>query len=260
MSCPPSLDRDFGPRVDQCRRAFGFTQLFEECIFSIAPSVLLLLAATVRTFFLERARPRVTDTSVLVLKLVVMSCFCAVQATMLILRSLDSAGRTPTTIAAAGTAVIDAVAMACLSTREHSRSIRPSWVLEVYLFFTLLLDAARTRTAWIMGQDDIYPILITTGVAIKAAILLLELRGKAGLSREDANRSPEERSGFIEQSLLWWLVGLVRTGYRKILALSDLFPLTNEMRSEAIGAKFGQAWMRSKFHAFRPARLRECRG
>jgi ATP-binding cassette subfamily C (CFTR/MRP) protein 1 len=260
MSCLPSLDREFGPRVDQCRRAFDFTQLFEECIFSIAPSVLLLLAATVRTFFRERSRPRVTGTSVLVLKLVVLSCFCAVQSTILILRCLDSAGRTPTTIAAAVTAVTDAVAMACLSTREHSRSIRPLWVLEVYLFFTLILDGARTRTAWLMGQDDIYPILTTTGIAIKAAILLLELRGKAGLSLEDKNRSPEERSGVIEQSLLWWLVGLVRTGYRKILTLSDLFPLTDEMRSEVIGANFGQAWMRSKFHASRTALLRECRG
>jgi ATP-binding cassette subfamily C (CFTR/MRP) protein 1 len=260
MSCLPSLDRDFGPRVDQCRRAFDFTQLFEECIFSIAPSVLLLLAATVRTFFLNGSRPRVTETNVLVLKLVVISCFCAVQSTLLILRCLDSAGRTPTTIAAAAAAVADAVAMACLSTREHSLSIRPSWVLEVYLFFTIILDSARTRTAWIMGQDDIFPILITAGIALKATILLLELRGKAGLSSQDANRSPEERSGFIEQSLLWWLVGLVRSGYRKIFTVPDLFPLTDEMRSEAIGAKFGQAWMRSKFHTSRPALLPECRG
>jgi hypothetical protein len=88
----------------------------------------------------------------------------------------------------------------------------------------------------------------------------LELRGQAGLGLEDNNRSPEERSGVIEQSLLWWLVGLVRTGYRNILTFSDLFPLTYEMRSEVIGANFGQAWMRSKFHASRTALLRECRG
>lgn len=245
-SCPPSLDRAFGPRVDHCRRAFDFTQLFEECIFSIGPSVLLLLAATVRTAVLQRARRLVSDTSMRALKLVVISCFGAVQLTILLLRCLDGAGRTPTTIAAAATSVTDAVAMAILSTREHSRSIRPSWVLEVYLFFTLILDTARTRTAWLIGHDEIYPILTTTGIAIKLAILLLEVREKAGLSPEDVSRSPEERSGAIGQALLWWLVDLVRTGYRKILTLSDLYPLTNEMRSEAVGAKFERNWMQCK--------------
>jgi hypothetical protein len=65
---------------------------------------------------------------------------------MLGLRCLDSAARTPTTIAAVA-AVTNAVTMACLVTRKHSRLIRPSWVVELYLFFTLILDGARTRIA-----------------------------------------------------------------------------------------------------------------
>jgi ATP-binding cassette subfamily C (CFTR/MRP) protein 1 len=150
-SCSHSLDRTFGPRVDLCRRSFDFTQLFEECIFSIAPSALLLLAATARTVVLQRTQRRVSDTSMRALKLVVISCFGAVQLTILLLRCLDGNGRTPTTIAAAAMAVTDAVAMASLSICEHSRSIRPSSVLEIYLFFTLILDAARTRTAWLIG-------------------------------------------------------------------------------------------------------------
>ncbi|KAH8723179.1 P-loop containing nucleoside triphosphate hydrolase protein [Phaeosphaeriaceae sp. PMI808] len=241
-TCSPSLDRAFGPRVDHCRRSFDFTQLFEECFFIITPSVLLLIAATVRTALLQHVRRRLSDTSMRALKLIVISCFGSVQLTILLLRCLDSAGRIQTTIAAAAFPVIDAIAMAVLSTREHPRSIRPSYVLEVYLFFTLIFDAARARTAWLIGQDEIYSILTTTGAIVKFFILLLELRGKAGLSPEDANRSPEERSGAIGQTLLWWLVNLVRTGYSKILGLSDLYPLTNEMRSEAVGEKFARAW------------------
>lgn len=41
-------DNGFGPQVNHCRGGFDFTLLFEECFFSIVPSVLLLLALPIR--------------------------------------------------------------------------------------------------------------------------------------------------------------------------------------------------------------------
>lgn len=53
-TCPASLDNVFGPQVDTCRRAFDFTQVFEESFLSIIPSVFFLVAAAFRLFALHR--------------------------------------------------------------------------------------------------------------------------------------------------------------------------------------------------------------
>lgn len=54
--CPASFDDVFGPQVNTCRRAFDFTQLFEESFLSIIPSVLFILVATLRLLSLHHAR------------------------------------------------------------------------------------------------------------------------------------------------------------------------------------------------------------
>ena len=60
MDCPTSADDAFGPRVASCRREFDFTILFEDCVFSLAPSIIFLLLATFRlkVVILERQRVR----------------------------------------------------------------------------------------------------------------------------------------------------------------------------------------------------------
>lgn len=51
-------DDAFGPRVNHCRGGFDFTLFFEECFFSIVPSVLLLLALPIRYNQLRQSRLR----------------------------------------------------------------------------------------------------------------------------------------------------------------------------------------------------------
>lgn len=60
MSRSSCNDNDFGPAVhggDGCRDDFDFTLLFENTILSILPSLLALLFATGRLFFL-RSKPK----------------------------------------------------------------------------------------------------------------------------------------------------------------------------------------------------------
>ena len=47
-------DNDFGPVVHNCRNEFDFTLLFENTILSIIPSLLAVLFATGRVFYLRR--------------------------------------------------------------------------------------------------------------------------------------------------------------------------------------------------------------
>lgn len=65
-------DNLFGPRVlkNTCRSGFDFTLLFEELIFAIVPSALLLLAVPWRLFQLHNAKVKVIRTAFHIVKLV----------------------------------------------------------------------------------------------------------------------------------------------------------------------------------------------
>ena len=155
--------------------------------------------------------------------------------------------RTPTTIASAALSFIDALAIGVLSYQEHTNSVRPSALLEVYLFFTLLFDAVRTRTLWLITGDQI-AIIFTTSLALKLAILLLEARRKKSyLVSTEAQRGPEETCGAFGRVLFLWLISLINTGYRKILSLKDLYPLDEDLRSETVSARFEDAWFRCMY-------------
>ena len=54
--CPE--DDRFGPIVHDCRDNFDFTLLFEQAFFSIAPSSVFIVLATIRVAYLFR-RPRI---------------------------------------------------------------------------------------------------------------------------------------------------------------------------------------------------------
>lgn len=63
-------DETFGPGVEDCSRTFDFTLKFEDSILSIIPSILLILLAPVRLFFLKGRRRRVGGRAYQVSKLV----------------------------------------------------------------------------------------------------------------------------------------------------------------------------------------------
>jgi ATP-binding cassette, subfamily C (CFTR/MRP), member 1 len=63
LSCPFSLDNNFGPSVNSCRRAFDFTLLFEQSILSILPSSLFILLAVCQAIY-TRKNPKVVNGSV----------------------------------------------------------------------------------------------------------------------------------------------------------------------------------------------------
>lgn len=53
--CPE--DRSFGPTTSiQCRHGLDFTLLFEESFLTILPAALMIIASTIRVFFLRNKR------------------------------------------------------------------------------------------------------------------------------------------------------------------------------------------------------------
>lgn len=151
-----------------------------------------------------------------------------------------------------------ALLLAVLSYAEHTRSVRPSFILNSYLLCSLLFDAARVRTLWLRFADtfnEVIALVTTVAVGAKCLLVLLEAVEKRSiLKTEFAGYPPEATAGFYNRSLFWWLNPLFRVGYSNILSVRDLFVLDKELSSERLLALFEERW--SKGNPPAPFQLR----
>ena len=145
-------------------------------------------------------------------------------------------------LATAGLAFIDALGLCILSHTEHVRSIKPSALINVYLLFTSLFDIARARTLWLNGDNSIAAVFSST-LGVKLLVLITEAMEKRDilLSRYQ-HCPPEATSGIYSRSFFWWLNGLFRTGFRKLLSNEDLYPIDDSMASTVLRDHLQDVW------------------
>lgn len=140
--------------------------------------------------------------------------------------------------------LVCSLALGLLSHFEHSRSARPSLILNLYLFASLLLDIARARTQWLLVNNptDVAAIF-TVAVVVKFVVLILEATEKRRLLLETyRNFSHESTSGILSRSVFWWLNPLLIEGSGKILAPDDLFAIDEALDSTTIGEALVYTW------------------
>lgn len=249
VSCSPTADNAFGPVVRGCRGDFDFTLTFEQCFFAIAPSAAMLVLGGIRLYnlwFRRETHVYNTANALKWTKVAFLAIFAAFQLTLVIVWGIKSSLPARSYgIAAAALSFSASILMVQLSPLEHSRSLRPSNVLGVYLFFSLLFDAVILRTVWILPTFNAALRAINTAAfCIKGAILLLEAKSKRKhlIPTQDENRSPEETINFYAQSLFWWLNGLIMSGFKKILRPCDLYPIQQKYRTELLNQRFWSTW------------------
>lgn len=139
--------------------------------------------------------------------------------------------------------------MVPLSLADHSRVARPSVLLSVYLFPTLLLDAAQTRTYWLAARahpELVYAAVSTASMSVKAIILLLEAQPKTKWLTTKEDRSPEETSSIYSLGVFFWLNKVFATGYRQMMDLEDLYPLDRGMAGAGLFERFQKHAVYSK--------------
>jgi ATP-binding cassette subfamily C (CFTR/MRP) protein 1 len=151
--------------------------------------------------------------------------------------------RTTASIPSAGLGIIAAACITSLLHFEHTRSVRPSSILSMYFLFSALLDLPMLRTFYLRGD----PLSITASCAIilllKIALLLLETWPKKAIFRPPYQHlSPEETSGIINRSFLWWLVGLHRLASRGFIKPDDLYQLDHELSSDFLSERISLLW------------------
>lgn len=140
--------------------------------------------------------------------------------------------------------LVSALFMIALSLIDHSKSPRPSVLLNSYLFLTLLLDAAQTRTLFLSsaGKSELtYSSIFSAAVALKVAILLLEAHRKSKwVSWDEKAHSPEESSGIFSLGVFFWVNSLFMEGYKKILTMKDLYPLDSALHGKTLHKEFAR--------------------
>ncbi|PVH78403.1 putative ATP-binding cassette transporter [Cadophora sp. DSE1049] len=230
----------FGPASPD---TFDFTPLFENAFLSIAPSAFLLLILPFRLLSLRKQSRKVSRSLLQENKLILLAILTAFQSAILILYALNSKVRTSTSIASAALVFVDALGLCFLSHAEHTRSIRPSTIINTYLFITLIFDTARTRTLWISHAPIAITGVFTAATILKFAVAIAEAIEKRKILLPPYQRgSPEATSGIYSRSLFWWLNGLMRIGYERVVKEDDMFPIDEEMRSSFLTERAQKAW------------------
>ncbi|CEO58361.1 Putative ABC transporter [Penicillium brasilianum] len=173
----------------------------------------------------------------------IVICAC-LELGLLILAVIGSFHMSRMVIASSVLQLVSALSMIMASVVEHSRSPRPSILLNSYLFLTLLLDIARARTLFLLsdhGPEIIYSIIFGASVRLKTGILVLEAYQKARWVTWDATKhSPEETSGILpllSLGVFFWLNKLFLARYRQTFTIESLYPLDSSFDAQALHAE-----------------------
>ncbi|KAH8423784.1 uncharacterized protein LDX57_001542 [Aspergillus melleus] len=243
-------DQMFGP--SSRLREFDFTLTFEQIILSIIPSVIFLMAALPRLFYLFHRASRTTSgqyyyipksvRAPVAYETVAALANLALHVSLVVVWAVSSSTGIPTTVVAAALGLCDAIIMAVLSCVEDTKSHRPSTILALYLLFSVFLDATQVRTLWL--TQSVAPAAVQSCVlATKLTMLVLETREKKFyLKSPYKDYPPEATSGILNLSFVWWLNGLFQTGYRKLMGAQDLFELDPGLASDAAGGRLERTW------------------
>ncbi|KAJ5366510.1 hypothetical protein N7541_000451 [Penicillium brevicompactum] len=245
---PSCHDLDNTLRIDagSCRGGFDFSLLFEESILQILPILLMLIIAPVRLWQLSYTRNKVVSSFLVFIKLAAWFALLGLQIAQTALWALPAADRTKTSIPANALLTVGVLVLSLLSYTEHVRSVKPSFILNTYLFCSLLFDIARSRTLWLRSEDSFtttIAIITTVAVGVKSLLFILEAIEKRHiLQSEYAGYPPEATAGFYNRAMFWWLNPLFKIGFNGALRVEDLFALDKELGSARLLARFSQKW------------------
>ena len=136
----------------------------------------------------------------------------------------------------------------CLSHFEHIKSIRPSFLISLYFFASLLLDTARVRTEWLLLISGPYAATLTATIVAKLALLCLETVEKRRiLLLTEKKPSIESTSGPFNRGFFVWLNGLLRQGFVTLLSSQTLPSVHEKLAADKTHLRFHDAWSKCKF-------------
>ncbi|KAH7025269.1 ABC transporter [Microdochium trichocladiopsis] len=243
--CP---DNTLGPWAGPgCRGGFDFTLLFEEAALSLPVHAVFLLAVPVRILQLVRLPTRASSGPLRVLKAISAVSLAALNIALVGLWARDGGYAVTNTRASTANAVlafVASVAVCALTWLEHDRSRRPASLLSIYLYLSVLLDLARTRTLWLLdpGSSAIAALFTTTLVMRLVTAALESFQKGASANIDDKVSTPEAIRGPLSTATFTWLLPLLRGGYRKVFSVNDLYPVDEWLSSKDLHETLQREW------------------
>ncbi|OBT61047.1 hypothetical protein VE03_09160 [Pseudogymnoascus sp. 23342-1-I1] len=259
VPCALGVDDTFGPTVKGCRDDFDFTLLFEQGIMTLAPAAFLLLLMLPRIYQLNMLNLKTKRNWLYWSKCIVLLLSAGLQLAILVLWIVSSGQRNKISIASSSLTFGSALLLCVLSHFEHTRTVRPSTIIETYLFFSIVFDAVQLRTLWNQSVTTLAAIL-SASLVVKIAVLFLEAKSKKDiLTKSYSNLSPETTSGIFGRSTFYWIKPLLMAGFTSAISIDESPPLDKELLSESLHNRLQRTWDRSnhsKFHALAIATFR----
>ncbi|KAI1419772.1 P-loop containing nucleoside triphosphate hydrolase protein [Xylaria sp. FL1777] len=236
-------DGSFGPAVeDGCRGGFDFTVQFEELILAILPAAIFLLVSPFRALALLRRRITARRNSLYAAKLATIAAYTGLQLALLV-QWAQPEFRSSVSIASTTLSLASGLSLGLLSHLEHSKSIRPSFIITFYLIFTVFLDIARARTQWLLKNTDGIAATLTASLTVKIALLALEAVEKRRFLVDGYREyPPESTSGPFGRGFFLWLNSLLLSGFGKVLSLADLPSISEKLDSRMLAKDLSAAW------------------
>ncbi|KAI0906085.1 P-loop containing nucleoside triphosphate hydrolase protein [Ustulina deusta] len=236
-------DGSFGPAVESdCRGGFDFTVQFEELVLAILPATIFLLLSPFRALALLRRRITARRNNLYVAKLGTTAFYIGLQLALLVQWAQPDL-RNSVSIASTTLSLTSGLSLALLSHLEHSKSIRPSFIITFYLIFTVFLDIARVRTQWLLQDAGGIAATLTASLTIKFALLTLEAVEKRRLLVDGYHEyPPESTSGPFSRGFFLWLNSLLLSGFGKVLSLADLPSISEKLDSQVLAKDLSAAW------------------
>ena len=173
--------------------------------------------------------------------------FAILQLVLLVLWARPSGYKTRASVPAAVLSFLSSLALCLLSYVEHIRTVRPSVLLDVYLFTSLLFDIPRARTIWLQGYGYAIAVVFTTSIVLKFFLLVLEVKEKRRILRPQfKSYPPEATSGIFNKFFFLWQNSLFRKGFSNSITVDDLFVLDKHLTSDYLQDLLQSAWYRGK--------------
>ncbi|CAH0025727.1 unnamed protein product [Clonostachys rhizophaga] len=141
--------------------------------------------------------------------------------------------------AAAAVAALVLVGLTCL---EHSRSQRPSDLIQVFLLGSMIRDGITIGFRSQQVKKELQTFVVAFQLFIEALLFIIESLGSRKNVTTTTAVSPEEEASILGRILFSWVNEILLEGYSKILAVADLPPLGRDLRAGESRSDILKAW------------------
>lgn len=170
-----------------------------------------------------------------------------VQLAIIVLLGTNKGFHTHTTLASSIVSFCTSIVLAALADLEHVRSIRPSYLIQTFLFFSIFCDLPRIRTQWMLPDNSTVAPIFSAAFGLKLVIIFIESTHKYSHSTlADKKISPEEIQGIFGDTFFTWLNPLFFEGYKRNLSMDDLYPVDDGLRGQTLYNRLHSHWLKGE--------------